>query len=171
MVSWQPRLTANALACTAPNTTNLDRGEMGRSKNKRAENSQMPFRRRERAMLRFRQMKSLQKFASVHAGLHNHFNSERHLVDRKTYNSAAQPHWPSGSHSPPEVGFLSKLRQSETGCGPPNSVRPARVEVLDEQWHRLFDRHHATDGNVDAGEAMFSELCKSKTRSARGLQL
>ncbi len=32
-----------------------------------------------------RQMKSPQKFASVHASLHNHFNSERHLVDRQTY--------------------------------------------------------------------------------------
>ncbi|MDX3899311.1 MAG: hypothetical protein QHC40_02160 [Sphingobium sp.] len=31
------------------------------------ENSHLPFRRRERAMLRFRQMKALQKFASVHA--------------------------------------------------------------------------------------------------------
>jgi hypothetical protein len=31
-------------------------------------------------MLRFRQMKSLQKFASVHANLHNHFNLERRLV-------------------------------------------------------------------------------------------
>jgi putative transposase len=30
-------------------------------------------------------MKSRQKFASVHAGRHNHFNSERHLVDRETY--------------------------------------------------------------------------------------
>jgi DNA invertase Pin-like site-specific DNA recombinase len=36
-------------------------------------------------MLRFRQMKTLQKFASVHASVHNHFNSERHLVDRQTY--------------------------------------------------------------------------------------
>jgi putative transposase len=34
--------------------------------------SNWPFRRRERAMLRFRQMKTLQKFASVHASLHNH---------------------------------------------------------------------------------------------------
>ena len=32
-------------------------------------------------MIRFRQMKSLQKFASVHANVHNHFNLERHLVD------------------------------------------------------------------------------------------
>jgi putative transposase len=36
-------------------------------------------------MLGFMQMKTLQKFASVHANVHNHFNSERHLVDRPTY--------------------------------------------------------------------------------------
>src|SRR3546814_1577294 len=56
---------------------NLDRQEMGRWMNNRVENSHLPFRRRERAMLRFRQMKSLQKFASVHANLHNHFNQAR----------------------------------------------------------------------------------------------
>lgn len=75
---------------------NLDRREMGRWLNNRAENSHLPFRRRERAMLRFRRMKTLQKFASVHAGLHNHFNSERHLVDRQTYRerrSAALADW------------------------------------------------------------------------------
>lgn len=64
---------------------NLDRREMGRWKNNQVENSHLPFRRRERAMLRFRQMKTLQKFASVHASLHNHFSQERHLVDRQTY--------------------------------------------------------------------------------------
>ena len=77
---------------------NLDRREMGRWKNNRAENSHLPFRRRERAMLRFRQMKTLQKFASVHASLHNHFNLERHLVDRQTYRerrSAALAEWRS----------------------------------------------------------------------------
>ena len=77
---------------------NLDRREMGRWLNNRAENSHLPFRRRERAMLRFRRMKSLQKFASVHASLHNHFNSERHLVDRQTFKarrSAALAEWQS----------------------------------------------------------------------------
>ena len=77
---------------------NLDRREMGRWMNNRVENSHLPFRRRERAMLRFRQMKSPQKFASVHASLHNHFNSERHLVDRQTYKerrSAALAEWQS----------------------------------------------------------------------------
>jgi putative transposase len=51
-----------------------DDREMGRWVNNRAENSHQPFRRRERAMQRFRRMRSLQKFASVHASLHNHFN-------------------------------------------------------------------------------------------------
>lgn len=75
---------------------NQDRREMGRWLNNRAENSHLPFRRRERAMQRFRQMKSLQKFASVHASIHNHFNSERHLVDRETFKarrSAALAEW------------------------------------------------------------------------------
>jgi hypothetical protein len=31
-------------------------------------------------MLRFRRMLSLQKFAAVHASVHNHFNAERHLI-------------------------------------------------------------------------------------------
>jgi putative transposase len=77
---------------------NLERREMGRWLNNRAENSHVPFRRRERAMLRFRQMETLQKFASVHANLHNHFNSERHLVNRQTYRlrfSAALAEWQS----------------------------------------------------------------------------
>ncbi|MEO5706279.1 MAG: IS6 family transposase [Alteraurantiacibacter sp.] len=75
---------------------NLDRREMGRWLNNRAENSHLPFRRRERAMLRFRQMKSLQQFASVHANVHNHFNLERHLIDRETFKirrSAALAEW------------------------------------------------------------------------------
>ena len=49
-------------------------------------------------MQRSRQMKSLQKFASVQASFHNHFNSERHLVERQTYKdrrSAALAEWKS----------------------------------------------------------------------------
>ena len=75
---------------------NSEKREVGRRANNRVENSHLPFRRRERAMLRFRQMKSLQKFASVHANVHNHFNQERHLVDRETYKtrrSAALAEW------------------------------------------------------------------------------
>ena len=51
---------------------NTDRQETGRWLNNRAENSHLPFRRQERAMLRFRQMRCLQKFAAVHSSVHNH---------------------------------------------------------------------------------------------------
>ena len=66
--------------------------------NNRAENSHLPFRRRERAMARFRRMKTLQKFTSVHASVHNHFAQERHLVSRQIYRerrSAALAEWRS----------------------------------------------------------------------------
>ena len=72
------------------------RQEVGRWVNNRAENSHQPFRRRERAMLRFRRMKTLQKFSSVHGALHNHFNQDRHLVSREHYKarrSAALAEW------------------------------------------------------------------------------
>ena len=64
---------------------NAGKQEVGPWANNRCENSHLSFRRRERAMLRFRRMKSLQKFASVHANIHNHFNLERHLADRQTF--------------------------------------------------------------------------------------
>jgi putative transposase len=41
--------------------------KVGGRLNNRAENSHQPFRRRERAMERFRSQKTLQKFSSVHA--------------------------------------------------------------------------------------------------------
>lgn len=49
-------------------------------------------------MQRFRRMRSLQKFASVHASIHNHFSQDRHLVDHQTYRtrrSAALAEWQS----------------------------------------------------------------------------
>jgi len=72
------------------------RHETGRWRNNRAENSHLPFRRRERAMLRFRWMRSLQKFATIHASLHNLFNSERSLYSRSNFKlnrAAALAEW------------------------------------------------------------------------------
>jgi putative transposase len=49
-------------------------------------------------MLRFRRMKTLEIFASVHGTVHNHFNQERHLVSRKIYKErrdAALASWRS----------------------------------------------------------------------------
>ena len=59
--------------------------DVGRWKNNRCENSHLPFRRREYAMLKFRRMRSLQKFVTIHASVFNHFNKERHLNSRDTY--------------------------------------------------------------------------------------
>ncbi len=64
---------------------NAERQETGRWLNNRAENSHQPFRRRERAMAKFRSAKSLQKFASIHSSVHNHFNQERHLYSRENF--------------------------------------------------------------------------------------
>ncbi len=70
--------------------------ECGRWLNNRAENSHQPFRRREGAMAKFRDIKTLQKFAAVHASIHNHFNQDRHLNRRdifKQNRSAALAEW------------------------------------------------------------------------------
>lgn len=75
---------------------NDDRQETGRWLNNRAENSHLLFRRRERAMQRFRSMRSLQKFAAVHASISNHFNQERSLYSRANFKlnrTAALAEW------------------------------------------------------------------------------
>jgi len=73
-----------------------DDRETGRWLNNRAENSHQPFRRRERAMLRFRRMRSLKKFVAVHSSIHNLFNAERALTSRdifKANRTAALNKW------------------------------------------------------------------------------
>ncbi len=75
---------------------NAERQKTGRWLNNRAENSHQPFRRRERAMAKFRSAKSLQKFAAIHASIHNHFNQERHLYNRQSFKlnrSTALDEW------------------------------------------------------------------------------
>lgn len=72
------------------------RQETGRWGNNRAENSHLPFRRRERATFRFRRRRSLQKFAAFHASVFDHFNSGRSLCNRrnfKLHRAAALAGW------------------------------------------------------------------------------
>jgi len=59
--------------------------EVGGRKNNRCENSHLPFRWREYAILRFRRMRSLQKFTSIHSSVYNHFNLERHMISRHQF--------------------------------------------------------------------------------------
>jgi putative transposase len=70
--------------------------ETGGCLNNRAENSHLPFRRRERAMQLFRKEETLQKFTSIHSQLYNHFNGQRHLNNRETFKqfrSEANSEW------------------------------------------------------------------------------
>lgn len=70
--------------------------ECGQWLNNRAENSHQPFRRQEGAMANFRDVKTLQKFTSVHASIHNHLNLDRHLNRREIFKqnrSAALAEW------------------------------------------------------------------------------
>jgi hypothetical protein len=115
-------ITIDGLASYKAAMRGLGNGEkqtVGRHANNRVENSQLPFRRRERAMLRFRQMKSLQKFASVHANVHNHFNPERHLVNRQTDQSSRIP-------SPEQP--LEKHRRHYVRSMKVRNIRSASVE-------------------------------------------
>jgi putative transposase len=75
---------------------NAERQETGRWFNNRVENEHQPFRRSERAMAKFRSAKSLQKFASIHSSVQNHFNQERHLYSRENFKitrSTALAEW------------------------------------------------------------------------------
>ena len=58
---------------------NADHQGSGRWLNNRAENSHQPFHRREQAMAKFKNAKSLQEFAALHGSIYKHFNQENHL--------------------------------------------------------------------------------------------
>ena len=60
----------------------------------------------------FRDIKTLQKFASVHASIHNHFNLDRHLTRRETSSRTAPPHWPSGGNWRPEQSLRRGLLET-----------------------------------------------------------
>lgn len=66
---------------------NEGRQEAARHLNIRAGNSHLPFRRRERAMSRFRRMRSLQKFVSIHSSVYNHFNHQKNIESRARFKS------------------------------------------------------------------------------------
>jgi putative transposase len=87
---------------------NRAKQETGRWVNNRAENSHLPFRRRERAMLRFRQMtrraakptRSRCSPQSMPRSTITSLQTAISLIDRPTSSNARSP-WPSGSPSPP----------------------------------------------------------------------
>ena len=63
-------------------------------------------------MARFRDIKTLQKFASAHASIHNHFNKDRHLNRRdvsKKNRAAALAEWRQLAARVPQLPASVKL--------------------------------------------------------------
>jgi len=81
----------------------LKRHQPGRlQENNRAENSHLPVRRRERKMQLFKSQGQAQRFVSTHSAIYNTFDTERHLVSRKTmrnYRDRALAEWQAASAS------------------------------------------------------------------------
>ena len=142
-----------------------DRHEVGGRLNNRAENSHQPFRRRERAMQQFRSMKTLQKFSSVHAQVHNQFNQERHLVTRQVYKqrrSVALTEWCAPSrHRSSLASGRAALRVDE--CCYSDDAAATRLELHQQGGGRASVasalrtrqgpwRRQCADLHVDAGE-------------------
>jgi putative transposase len=123
---------------------NVDKQETGRWFNNRAENSHQPFRRRERAMLRFRRMRTLQKFVAVHASVHNHFNQERHLYNRSNFKlnrTAALTEW-RGLGVAQRIEVAGKIRLvrfclTAPSIAPPSGLILHRSRVLPAQNRRV----------------------------------
>ncbi len=101
-------------------------------------------------MAKFREAKSLQKFAAAHASIHNHFNQDRHLNRRDIFKQTAPPPWPSG---------VNKLRESRVRVQSTNShliilTKPghARISAADRIYGshaRLFRRRGVFDVAFD----------------------
>jgi putative transposase len=97
------------------------RQKTGRWLNNQAENSHLPFRRQERAMLRFSRMQTLQKFVAVHTSVSNHFNQERYLYSRANFKlnrAAALAEWRLLCSASVRV-FVGRLRRVPIGLPAP----------------------------------------------------
>ena len=64
--------------------------------NNRAENSHLPFRKRERTRQGFRSIRSLQQFVSIFSAVRNHFvpaKSNRHAAQIRSFRQTATTQW------------------------------------------------------------------------------
>lgn len=129
-VSLGGRKSSSQIGCARIEIGAANRWVCVRWLNNRAENSHVPFQRRESAKLRFRQMRYLQKFAAAHSSVYNHFKQKR---------SAKQPRYLQAymhrrsRRVEPALFWVSLriLRQTEASSNSPDSTRrPASKALL-----------------------------------------
>jgi hypothetical protein len=123
----------------------IDQREMGLWLNNRAENSHQPFRRRERAMLRLRRMRRLQKRPSVHGSIDSHFNQKP--TSPADWKTAAPPLSSSGaSFAQPDESWGEGKADTLLICLTAQPNRARRVANFAAQRatkHLLFRWDHA----------------------------
>ena len=116
-----------------------DRQAIGRWANNRVENSHLPFRRRELALGKFRRMKTLQKFALVHAASPIASPSNATSSTAPPTRTAARPRWPSGDFLRAErSGSKPDLHAGKTSSHWTDSTRPGCCQG--RLWLRLAVR-------------------------------
>ena len=139
-----------------------DRQQTGRWMNNRAENSHQPFRRRERAMLRFRRMRTLQNFVAVHASIFNHLNQERSLYSRANFKrncAAALAKW-RGLCAEYRTAILPLRRRVLIGLTPPVG------QIHD--WQTCGAEAHTLDKPLVAPGRPLAGRLQARTRIFRG---
>lgn len=137
-----------------------DRQEVGRWADNRVENSHQPFRRRERGMLRFRRMKTLQQFVTRSAT----------SSAAKSTNSDAQPPWLSGGRELKPAWVWESCVQVETSCCSTDSTArsqqnaPDRICRHSTMW-AVAARSLWGPGTLPAVPPRTAGLCASPHRS------
>lgn len=103
-------------------------------------------------MLRFRHMKTLQKFASVHGDVHDHFSLEGQLIDLRRTANDAPLHWWSGSSSrarlrPPKTQ-VHRVRRELRGLRRPQGLAADDARGLPGRplHHRVADARYGSTG-------------------------
>lgn len=144
-----------------------DKREIVRWANNRAEDSHLPFRRRERAMLLFRQIITLQTFSSVHATFHDHFTQP---VASSAERPNAQPPWLDGRRSPATLGApcpaCGERRRVLVGLGAPTPYKQLNINnKLEAATGRELDSYGAQTGAIARGGGRLRAINPTNPRS------
>ena len=93
-------------------------------------------------MQRFRNVKTLQKFSSVHAQVQNHFNQERHLITRQVYKQRRSIALADGGRLPRRASLASG-RVVQWSVNPVTLTTPSRGVRSACSWGAgSSDRNH-----------------------------